>query len=198
MTHWGHAAGVGTIALVLALTGCGQDDGSTAAQSPTTTTAQPGGTTPATTTTGAPATTPASGAGLPVAAAQQALQTAAQAVPNSRAFDLETGNQNGKKVFLVKVASDGNQINVQVDETGKQLVSQNQQATPDDDVAKIGTVQIDASRALQTAAEREPNATFDEMEIDTQGGVAVWKIELVRPDGSEVQVHVDAQNGSIR
>jgi uncharacterized membrane protein YkoI len=179
------------------LTGCGQDSGG---QPQNTAGTQPGAATPVATTTGiqpSPAV-PAGGGGVPVSAAQQALQTAAQAVPNGRVFDLEVETHHGRRVFDIKVGSNGNEIKALVDQDGRQIISQNQASTPSDDVAKIDAAQIDASRAVQTAAEREPNATISELEIDTNGnGALVWQVELVRPDGSEVEIDVDAQNGSI-
>ena len=125
------------------------------------------------------------------------MKTAAQAVPNGRPYDLEADSGNGRRVLEVKVASGGNEFKVVIDESGTNVVSQTQQSKPGDDVAKVEGAKIDAGRALQTAADREKNATLDEMEIDTYNGAVVWKVELVRPDGSDVEIAVDAQNGNI-
>jgi uncharacterized membrane protein YkoI len=101
-------------------------------------------------------------------------------------------------VFDIKVASNGNEVKVVVNEDGRQIVWQNQASTPDDDVAKVDAAQIEASRAERTAAEHEPNVTVSEMEIDTnREGVVVWQVELVRVDGSEVEIDVDAHRGAI-
>lgn len=143
-------------------------------------------------------TAPRGGPGLPVEAAQQALQTAAQAVPNGRPFDLEVETRNGERVFDVEVASDGNEFELVIDATGTQVISQSQESTPDDDVWKVESARIDVAQALQTAADREPGAAMDELEIDTEDGVLVWEIELVRPDGTEIEIEVDARDGTIR
>lgn len=186
---WGHGFGIGVVVVGLAVSGCSNDsadNGSTTMDSATSTSASPS------------AAVPATGAGVSVAQVQQALQSAAQAVPNGRVFDAELETRDGYRVFDVKVASDGNEIKVVVGSDGRQVISQNQAGKPSDDVAKVHGARIDASRALQTAAEREPDTTFSEMEIDTnRDGAVVWQIELRRGDGSEVEVDVDAQNGSV-
>lgn len=189
--RWEHLAGIGTISVALVLSGCA-NDAATDKQSPTTTGSD------ATAATSASVAAPAGGAGVAVAQVQQALQTAAQAVPNGRAFDAELETHQGRSVFDVKVASGANEIKVVVDTDGKQVISQSQASTPSDDVAKVQRAQIDASRALQAAADHQPHTTFTEMEIDTnRDGVVVWQIELRRADGAEVEVEVDAQNGSV-
>ncbi|RAV18451.1 hypothetical protein DQP55_02560 [Mycolicibacterium sp. GF69] len=190
----------GTLALALVLSGCSND--SQTEQPTTTPTAETGTTTETTTATTSvaqgPAPAPGGGDSVSVAAAQEALNSAARAVPNGRPFGLEVENRNGRKVFEVKVASDGNEIKVLVGEDGKQVISQNQASAPSDDVTKVQDAQVDAVRAVQAAAEREADATVSEIEIDTENGVLVWEVQLVRPDGSEVQLDVDAQTGAVR
>ncbi|MDV3126857.1 PepSY domain-containing protein [Mycobacterium sp. 21AC1] len=183
--NWEYKAGLGMLTVALVVSGCSDD--SAANQSTT-----------GSTTTSATAMAPAGGAGVGVAQAQQALQAAAQAVPNGRAFDAELETDDGQRVFDVKVASGGNEIKVVVDSDGRRVISQNQAGKPSDDVAKVEGAQVDAGRALQAAAEHEPGTTFSEMEIDTnRDGALVWQIELRRADGSEVEVDVDARSGSV-
>lgn len=195
MTHWGHPASVGALAFALVLAGCSDES---ASPPPTTTAAE---STTATAASTAATTTAPAAAGvdhIPVAAARAALDTAAQSVPNGRPFDLEVDTRQGKTVIEVRVVSDGNEFEVQVDPNGRQVLAQNQSRTPSDDAAKAQAAQVDAGQALQTAADREPEAALSEMEIDTEAGVVVWAIEMVRPDGSEVELDVDAQTGAIR
>lgn len=195
MTHWGRPASVGALAFALILAGCSDDS---APAQPTTTGAESATTTsaPAAATTATPAV--AGVDHVPVAAAQAALDSAAKAVPNGRPFDLEVDTRRGSTEIEVRVASDGNEFAVRVDPEGLKVLSQNQSPRPSDDVAQVQAAQVDAGAALQTAADREPGAALSEMEIDTEAGVVVWAIELVRPDGSEVELDVDAQTGAIR
>ena len=199
MMHWGRPAGLGLLACTLVLGGCSSDsqtDQPTAEATETSETTQ--ATTSVTTSAapGAPAPA-ATGKGLPVSAVEQGLRTAAAAVPNGRPFDLEVDSDNGRKVLDIEVASDGNEFEVRIDQAGAEIISQRQVGTPSDDVAKAEAAQVDANRAMQTAVEREPDATVSEIQIDTERGVVVWQIELVRPDGSEVEIDVDAQTGAI-
>lgn len=195
MMHWTRPAGLGLLAAALVLGGCSNDaqtDETTTAATETTQTTE--ATTPAAPDAPEPAAT---GKGLPASAVEQALQTAATAVSNGRPFDLEIESDDGRQVVDIEVASDGNEFEVRIDQTGTEILAQRQAGTPSDDVAKAEAAEIDATRALQTAVEREPDATVTEIQIDTEGGVVVWQIELVRPDGSEIEIDVDAQTGAI-
>lgn len=185
MRHWGRPAALSLLAAALVMSGCSED----AAPEQTNTTA------PAAETT-SPVAVPA-GKGAPVDAVERALQTAAGAVPNGRPFDLELETEDGRRVFDIEVASDGNEFEVRVNEAGTEVVGQRRAGDPGDDVAKAEAAQVDATRALQTALEREPGATVDEIQIDTERDVIVWQIELVRPDGSEAEIDVDARSGAI-
>lgn len=132
------------------------------------------------------------------AVVQEALRTAAGAAPNGRAFDFDTESLNGQRVFGIKVASNGNEIKVLVDESGRQVLSQRQSDGPSDDVAEADTARIDAGRALQAATDQETNVGVSAMEIDTnRDGIVIWQVELVRGDGSHIELDVDTQNGSV-
>ncbi|MCP2277741.1 Uncharacterized membrane protein YkoI [Nocardia amikacinitolerans] len=193
MRRWRQIAGAGVAVCALGLTGCGDDDADTGpTASPTTPIA-----TPATTTTPDSASQQ-SVETASISAAQRALRTAADAVPNGRAFDVEIETSNGKQVFDVKVASDGNEVKVLVDQLGEQVVAQSRSDEPSDDVAKVESATFDAGRALEAAAEREPGAKLVEMELDTnRDGLLIWQVELVRANGSEVEVDVDARTGAV-
>lgn len=137
--------------------------------------------------------------GAPIDTAQSALRTAADAVQNGQPFDVELESHDQQGVFDIKVASNRDEFKVLVSSTGDQVVSQDQQNEPSDDVGKLDEVQVDASQALETAAQQEPDASLREMEIDeNEEDQVVWDIELLRADGSEVDYEVDANSGEIR
>ncbi|MET8777999.1 PepSY domain-containing protein [Nocardia sp. NPDC004654] len=189
-------AGAGVAVCALGLTGCGDNDSDTGATASPTTPTTPIAT-PATPTTQDSASQ-GSAETASISAAQRALRTAADAVPNGRAFDVEIETSNGKQVFDVKVASDGNEVKVLVDQLGEQVVAQSRSDEPSDDVAKVESATFDAGRALEAAAEREPGAKLVEMELDTnRDELLIWQIELVRANGSEVEVDVDARTGAV-
>ncbi|KWX67578.1 PepSY domain-containing protein [Mycobacterium sp. NAZ190054] len=196
-------AGIGAIALACAVSGCGQG-GDTPAETVTetvTSSAGPeaGAPPPGPTTTGTSAMPPTPGGpGLPIDAAQQALRTSAGAVPNGRPYDVQVETREGQRVFEVEVASNGQQFDVVVDAAGARVISSTPSDGADDDARRAEEAAVDAARALQTAADRERDTMLDELEIDSDGAQVVWKIELVHADGSDVEVRVDAQDGSIR
>ncbi|CAJ1584821.1 PepSY domain-containing protein [[Mycobacterium] wendilense] len=201
MMHWGRPAGLGLLAAALVLSGCSSDTESqpatdTAAE--TTKTTETAGAAEATTSPapGAPASQHA-GKGMPAEAVERALQAAGAAVPNGRPFDLEVESRDEQRVFVIDVASDGNEFEVRVSADGNEVVGQRQDDDPGDGVAKVQEAQVDAVRAMQTALEREPDAAVSDIQIDNERDAIVWQIELVRPDGSEVEIDVDARSGAI-
>ncbi|MEZ0338501.1 PepSY domain-containing protein [Mycobacterium sp. pV006] len=193
--------GLAAFSLVCAVSACG-NTGET--PSPTTVTETVTTSVAPTSPGGSPAESPTplpptpGGPGLPVPAAQQALRAAAGAVTNGRPYDVQVETREGQRVFEIEVASNGEQYDVVVDAEGNRVISSTRQDGPDDDARRAESAAVDAARALQTAADREVDTLFDELEIDTDGAQVVWKIDLVRADGSEVEVRVDAQDGNIR
>ncbi|MGH8881333.1 MAG: hypothetical protein ACRD0P_28960, partial [Stackebrandtia sp.] len=175
---------------VLGLTGC-SDDTDTNDATPATTAAPSlttsGPTTTAGTATSTTGTGTMSGDSAPVANALAALDTATGAAPDGKPFDLETDMRGADVVFDTKVAAGGNEIKVVVDATGHRIVSQQQSQEPSDDIAKLTDASVSAADALRTAGSREPDASVDQLEIDTDaGGAVVWQVDLVRSDHSEI------------
>lgn len=132
-----------------------------------------------------------------IADAVTALQTAAAAVPDGQPFDLERDRYQGQQVWDVKVASDGNQFNLYVSADGTDVLSRQQDQTPDDDIAKLQSTQLDAVQALRMAAGDE-GGSLSEMEIDSaDDGSVVWQVELRQADGSVIEENLDAQSGEV-
>nr|WP_081513985.1 PepSY domain-containing protein [Nocardia donostiensis] len=194
MNRWRRIAVAGIAVGALGLAGCGDDDSEA---DRTADTPSPATSVVNTSPTSAP-TGAAAGDGASTSSAQQAVRTAAGDVPNGRVFDVELETDDGRQVFDIKVASGGDEVKVLVDQPGEQVIRKNQSDRPSDDVAKVETAGIDAERALEVAAEREPEAKLSEMEIDTnRDGVLIWQVELVRADGSDVEIDIDAHSGAV-
>ncbi|GGM60321.1 hypothetical protein GCM10012275_34350 [Longimycelium tulufanense] len=127
----------------------------------------------------------------------RALRTAAGALPNGRAFDLEQETRNGERVWEVKVASEGREFTLDVSADGTQVVSRDEDNDPDDDVQKVAQTQVDAATAAESAAERERGRVTD-VDLDTLGdGTLVWEVDLVRQDGARIEVKIDARTGDV-
>lgn len=124
-----------------------------------------------------------------------ALQKAADAV-SGEPFDMESDIRDGRDVWDVKVAVNGQEYELWISADGSEVVDQEQHGSPDDDVQKVGQAQTTALDAL-TAATQQHNGLLDEMEIDTDSGSVVWQIELDQPDGTSIELTVDATNGAV-
>jgi hypothetical protein len=107
------------LALVVLLAGCGSSDNTSAGQQATSTTSP---TTTSQSTTSSSATTSSTAASgstdASVAAALRALQTAARAVPNGKAFDLDDDTRGGQPIWEVKVASGQRQFDLDISADG--------------------------------------------------------------------------------
>jgi hypothetical protein len=102
------------LAVAVLLAGCGGSDTTSTGQQATSTTSQSTtSSSPATTSTAASESTDAS-----VAAALRALRTAARAVPNGKAFDLDDDTRGGQPIWEVKVASGQRQFDLDISADG--------------------------------------------------------------------------------
>ncbi|ODR06184.1 hypothetical protein BHQ15_14045 [Mycolicibacillus koreensis] len=130
--------------------------------------------------------------------ALNALGTAAGAVPGGQVFDLETERAGDQLQFEAKVAADGAETTVIIDETGHTVISQQPVDKPDDDIAKLDGITVTAEQALQTAADDLEGALFNELEIDTNAdGAVIWEVELVDADAAKTEYAIDAHTGEI-
>jgi len=124
-----------------------------------------------------------------------ALAKAADEV-SGEPFDMESDIRDGRDVWDVKVAVNGQEYELWISNDGSEVVDQEQHGSPDDDVEKVGQAQTSALDAL-TAATQQHDGLLDEMEIDTESGALVWQIELDQPDGNSIELTVDATNGVV-
>jgi uncharacterized membrane protein YkoI len=62
------------------------------------------------------------------------------------------------------------------------------------DMAARAKVTID--QAIKTASDKQAGRII-EAELEKKHGKAVWEVEVVTPDGKVVEVHVDADNGTV-
>lgn len=133
-----------------------------------------------------------------IESALNALGTAAGAVPGGQVFDLETERAGDQLQFEAKVAADGAETKVVIDETGHTVISQQPVDKPDDDIAKLEGTTVTAEQALQTASDDLEGALFDELEIDSNAdGAVIWEVELVDADGAKTEYNIDAHTGEI-
>lgn len=127
--------------------------------------------------------------------AVRAVQTAEQAVPDGRAFDLEVEDHGGRQVWEIKVASGNDrphEFYVSLD--GTQIVRRSRHRL-DGDVRKALKAQVTLSQALETAARRVP-WSLSEAEIDTHSGRITWEVEFKKGE-REREVVIDAMTGEI-
>jgi uncharacterized membrane protein YkoI len=185
------------LALAVLLAGCGDEDpgASGADQAPSTT----GQTTTSGATPGRPTTssTAAAAEAAGVEAGVRALQTAARAVPQGKAFDLDDETRGGQRLWEVKVASGRRQFDLTVAADGSKVLDRREDPTPDDDVRKLGSVRVDAARALRLAARRQPGQVTD-VDLDTtDAGTVVWEVDVRQADGARATVSIHARTGKV-
>jgi uncharacterized membrane protein YkoI len=191
------------LAVAVLLAGCGGSDTTSTGQQATsttsaTTTSQ--STTSQSTTSSSPATTSTAASGstdASVAAALRALRTAARAVPQAKAFDLDDDTRGGQPIWEVKVASGQRQFDLDVTADGTRVLNRREDPTPDDDVRKLRSVKVDATRALRLAAQRQDGQVTD-LDLDTtDAGTVVWEVDFRQPNGTTTTVAIHARTGKV-
>lgn len=184
-------------ALLTACSGTGSDSDSDTAATTTTSSSQSSSAAATSTSAGSASSSSSSSSGEysdSVDAALAALRTAADAVPNGRPYDLEQDDYDGQQAWEIKVASDGDKFKLYVSADGSDVLNQKQDPSPGDDLAKVQQARVEAMDALQTAADANPGAELDELEIDTRrDGTLIWEIEFY----GDSEVYVDAITGEI-
>lgn len=181
------------LAVAVLLAGCGGDDpGTSSAAQATSTTSQS-----TTTTSSAPTTSSTAATDTGVAAAVRALQTAARAVSQGRAFDLDDDTRGGQPIWEVKVASGQRQFDLVVTADGARVLTRRENPRPDDDVRKLGSVKVEAPRALRLAAQHQDGRVTD-LDLDTtDAGTVVWEVDFRQPDRSTTTVTIHARTGKV-
>jgi uncharacterized membrane protein YkoI len=132
-----------------------------------------------------------------VAAAVRALQSAARAVPQGKAFDLDQETRGGQPVWDVKVASGQRQFDLAVAADGSRVLTKREDPTPDDDVEKLRSVRIDAPHAIRLAAQHQ-TGNLTELDLEaTDAGTVYWEVDFQRPDGAKAVVDLHAGTGRV-
>lgn len=137
-----------------------------------------------------------------------ALELAADTV-SGEPYEIEFDDHDGADAWEISLAADGTTVTVWVSIDGTQVVDQEREDEPDDDVELLKMAEVSAVDALQTIAPLF-SGTFDELELDTRDGDVVWEIEIARPggcdrsdrpcdrdDGSHHDIIVDAVTGAV-
>ncbi|MFC3690241.1 PepSY domain-containing protein [Aquipuribacter hungaricus] len=152
----------------------------------------------------APTATGSGGAGVrgggPVEtqAALAAVTAAQGAVQDGRVFDLEDEVEGGQRLWKARVASpDGRQFTLDIAQDGSSVLSNDEDPTPDDDVAKLQGAQVGLEDAVATAAGQAQGAgDLTAVEIDTiDRDTVVWQVDFGDDDGTTVLV--DAATGAV-
>ncbi|WP_406279970.1 PepSY domain-containing protein [Nocardia sp. NBC_00881] len=70
-------------------------------------------------------------------------------------------------------------------------------SAPATDWSLIADPSITRQQAIDKAVEAVPGGRVESAEFDTNGGSAVWEVELVTPDAVEHEVTIDANSGKV-
>jgi uncharacterized membrane protein YkoI len=130
--------------------------------------------------------------------ARRAVATAERSVRRSRAYDIETDQLQGERVWDVEVArSTTRAYELDVRADGRKVVRQRRVPNVDDDVRKLASAGVSLRQALEIAGARWKADRFDEAEIDVWRGRAVWEVTFRSAGHREVEVRIDARSGTV-
>lgn len=188
-----------SIAVVLAVAGCG--DGSDESTPDAPATQEPtdpgddGSTTDPTTdpTTGeTPTDDDATASGDITQAGLRAIATA-EAEVGGTAFAID--DEDDDQTWEVDVAAGDRQVEVEVSADGTQVTGTDDDDLDDDDRAGLQQAQIGIGDAIQTAV-AEVDGTLDDAELTEDDGQFAWEVSVDTSD-DDIEVHVDITTGDV-
>lgn len=180
-----------SIAVVLAVAGCGDgSDESTpdapATQEPT----DPGD--DGSTTDPTPTDDDATASGDITQAGLRAIATA-EAEVGGTAFAID--DEDDDQTWEVDVAAGDRQVEVEVSADGTQVTGTDDDDLDDDDRAGLQQAQVEIGDAIQTAV-AEVDGTLDDAELTEDDGQFAWEVSVDTSD-DDIEVHVDITTGDV-
>ncbi|CAM3036957.1 PepSY domain-containing protein [Prescottella defluvii] len=177
-------------AALVALAGCGDDDG---AQDSTTTTTTTSAT--AATTTGAAGTAAPSTGTL-----ERAAVTAVAAVPGSVLVSIESEHDRTWETQVV--TPDGVEHHVDVSADGATVVGtpridDEDEADRAEHRARVQAATLDVAAAAAAVLTEVPGGTVTELNLDTDKGTTVWEADVIDGSGTRHEVTIDAATGVV-
>ena len=111
--------------------------------------------------------------------------------------EVELESEDGTPAYEVElVSADGSETEVAVHANdGTVLGTESETETEDEHVAP-GKVSLSEEDAVGIAT-AEANGTVEEVELESEDGTPAYEVELVSPGGSETEVTVHANNGTV-
>lgn len=99
-------------------------------------------------------------------------------------------------VWVVDVAVDSSNFEVAVDLDGLSVISARPDGPVDtDDLGKLAVATVSIEEAMTVAAD-EVGGDITEVDLDTESGVVVWKVDL-DVDSDDIEVSVSATTGEV-
>lgn len=171
-----------------------------------------------TSTLAAPVTTPASPAGDDQTPVSQPSQ--ASAGSRTRASDPQAHNESASAAIraaeseltgrAIALDADGDGDDhweldvvvgdrvpeVEVDRAGKVVNRDDQDALDADDRRKLDAAKVTIQQAIDAALAKQPGH-LDDIELDDADGRVVWEVTIDSAEAEDVEVEVDAANGTI-
>jgi uncharacterized membrane protein YkoI len=128
---------------------------------------------------------------------QEAIDIAT-AEANGTVDEVELENEDGVPVYEIKlVTTSGSETEVAVHaDDGIVLETESEDEGMDEDSISESNVTLSEQEAIDIAT-AEANGTVDEVELETEDGAPVYEVELVTANGSETEVAVHADDGTV-
>jgi uncharacterized membrane protein YkoI len=128
---------------------------------------------------------------------QEAIDIAT-AEANGTVNEIELENEDGVSVYEIKlVTTSGSETEVAVHaDDGTVLETESEDEEMDEDSTSESNVSLTEQEAIDIAT-AEANGTVDEVGLETEDGAPVYEVELVTPNGSETELAVHADDGTV-
>ncbi len=191
-----------TAATALAMAACGSDDaGSAGSASDTSTTSsqsssQSSEESPEHSGTDEGQTSEGSGSPAGDVDAKDLAKVVATAEDEAGGTAYEIDDQDRDGTWEVDVAKDdGTSVEVDVASDGSKVVrSDSEEQMDSEDRQALDAAKITVLDALE-AGMKEADGTFDDVELESEGGKHFWEVSLDGPSGDDIEVRVDVVTG---
>ena len=112
------------------------------------------------------------------------------------AYEIELVSADGSETEVTVHADDGTVLEFETEDEYENETEDEYENETEDEYVAPGDVSLSEEDAVGIAT-TEANGTVEEVELESEGGTPAYEIELVSADGSETEVTVHADDGTV-
>src|SRR5690625_943572 len=124
----------------------------------------------------------------------EAMKVARSQVSNATIIDIELESDDGRRYYEIEMHTDDQEVEIEIDAYSGEVIMFDIERL--DDRRKGNSSIISMEEAIRIAFAKEPNAWFEQAQLDRDDGKYYYEIEL-KSAKYEIEFEIDAQTGKI-